>query len=222
MAINIIWREPEIEYLRRWWGTIPASRIAETLGRTRNSVIGAAHRAGLPNLGNPVGKPGFKPKPEPREAYRRRDENGRLKRSQRKSKPAQPNPTPEQRHGIRAAQAEHERALRSATASAQNWSLRARTEPPHRLGPMPEKLEPDVPWNGNPVTLAMIGAHQCRWIQGATVPGRAHEAMCCGDSVVGPGAPYCTEHTARATIRRTAPSEAGGMDLGGLMPVRVA
>lgn len=79
------WTPVRIEYLRTWWGKpgVSAALIAGKLGCTKSATIGKAHRLGLPNLGNPVGKsrfdPGFSSEPSERTPYTRRDENGAMK-----------------------------------------------------------------------------------------------------------------------------------------------
>jgi hypothetical protein len=42
------WKKEEDEFLRRWYPTtMPLDDIAEALGRSRNAVLGRAHRLGL-------------------------------------------------------------------------------------------------------------------------------------------------------------------------------
>ena len=41
------WNDAETEYLRRAYGKVKASLLAKQFGRTRNEIIGKAHRLGL-------------------------------------------------------------------------------------------------------------------------------------------------------------------------------
>lgn len=47
---NHPWSGSDTERLRALWGAVSAMAIARILGRTRNAVIGRAHRAGLKRL----------------------------------------------------------------------------------------------------------------------------------------------------------------------------
>jgi hypothetical protein len=160
----IAWKTSEVEYVRRWWGTLSALKIARTLGRTRNAVIGAAHRAGLPNLGNPIGNRTFKAEPQIRMPYKRREDDGSLKITA---------PRPRR--------------------------VRVRTEEPLPLPVLPRKRSvPVISYTGTPVPFRDLVAGQCKWIAGATEPGRAHEALACAAPVAGIGCPYCAGHVDRA------------------------
>lgn len=58
------WTKPEDDFLRLLWGKdIPCGEIAKRLGtRSRNAVIGRAHRLGLSKRADPIPR---KPKPQP-------------------------------------------------------------------------------------------------------------------------------------------------------------
>jgi GcrA cell cycle regulator len=56
-----VWTESEDDQLKEMWGQgLPASTIAEALGKTKNSVIGRRSRLGIPQRENPI-----KPKAQP-------------------------------------------------------------------------------------------------------------------------------------------------------------
>lgn len=62
---------------------------------------------------------------------------------------------PEQRNGIRRAQAERQRELARATP-----------KPAPKIQPEPKPIipeQPRLPWTGEPVSLAEVGRDQCRW-----------------------------------------------------------
>lgn len=62
------WPEADIEDLKRTWTAESTAKIASRLGRTRNAVIGMAHRLGLPRKA-PSGNPHPRRKPSsPRKA----------------------------------------------------------------------------------------------------------------------------------------------------------
>ncbi|MCC3246701.1 GcrA family cell cycle regulator [Methylocystis sp. WRRC1] len=66
--VNRPWTEKEIEIVRDMWGTAAsAAEIGKLLGRTKNSVIGRAHRMGLANAAKPQHAPITKP-PRPAKA----------------------------------------------------------------------------------------------------------------------------------------------------------
>jgi len=58
------WIAPEDDILRELWGRERAVDIAQRLGRTRNAIIGRAHRLGLAPLRKPR-KPGARPPAKP-------------------------------------------------------------------------------------------------------------------------------------------------------------
>jgi hypothetical protein len=64
------WTPADIDGLRALWGQgLTAAAIAAKLGKSRNAVLGKAHRLGLDARPNPIkqAKRGPKPRPEPRD-----------------------------------------------------------------------------------------------------------------------------------------------------------
>lgn len=45
--MKLIWDERQVKILKEFWPTLPARRIADMLGTTRNAIIGKAHRLNL-------------------------------------------------------------------------------------------------------------------------------------------------------------------------------
>jgi len=62
MGINHPWPETDLQYLKDNWIKLPTIAIANHVGRTKNAVIGRAHRLGLPNLKQIQDRPAI-PKP---------------------------------------------------------------------------------------------------------------------------------------------------------------
>jgi GcrA cell cycle regulator len=179
------WSDKEIAHLRTRWGVDTPRAIAVVVGKSRNAVIGKAHRLGLPDLGNPVGG-GSREKhaPKPRPPYTRRDESGDLKRT-----------------GVRAA-----RLLKKAETDRPKAPAALPVAPPVVIPSRFSKAKA-VPYEGPALPLPALGSGQCVW----PVESGAQGHRFCGEPV-DPGKPYCAAHRARAKGAQSAESMAAGRE----------
>jgi hypothetical protein len=60
------WTELEDNHLEKWWGHVSTRVLAESIGRTRNAIIGRAHRLELRKIGEPIFEPPVADEPPPR------------------------------------------------------------------------------------------------------------------------------------------------------------
>jgi GcrA cell cycle regulator len=214
------WNERAIEYLRANWGTATARQIAEELGCTRSAVIGKAHRLGLKDLGNPVGKPHFKAEPVERAPYQRRDENGKPKVAPLKvaSFPSLKQGVSQQALSGTAVAGARRRAERE-TQGALSGQLQLVPAVPVESLPLFESLDTrasgsvpsdTVPDDG-PRALAALSDLGCKWPVNKAATRDGH--LFCNAQRVG-GKPYCADHCAKAYAGYSAPAPA--VDLGGM------
>jgi hypothetical protein len=92
---------------------------------------------------------------------------------------------------------EKARTEKRRLAAAAKAAARPKPEPRLPLLVIPRKRQAVAAFTGNPVTLELIGAGQCRWIVGNE--GHGKDTLMCS-APVEPTAcrPFCPEHTARA------------------------
>jgi hypothetical protein len=171
------WSEHSLDYLRRNWGKMPTAKIAQAIGKTKSSAIGKAHRLGLPNLGNPVGKRNAASTPTERVPYARRDESGKPKVS------TKPRRLPE--------------TFRGAASSSTLARATPTKREPEPILPRPRAL-PTQASTGEPKPFNKLLSGECKWILGPTVPGRADEALACAQPIASIGRPWCAAHAERA------------------------
>ena len=175
------WSEDDIIFLEENWGKMKASKIGVHLGgRTKASVVGKAHRLGMPHL---IAQP-IKTK-QPTDGL---DRVSRRKQQQR----------------------EYERRRREARKAGVPWTCRApaNTLTPLQslialanqlskgeIAPMPPKKEKVVPRSARIVLGEM---HQCSWPIGD--PGTPSFKFCCEPAERGKS--YCEEHRKIAYVPR--------------------
>lgn len=61
---TVYWPAKDLEILRKLWMTdMTTAKIGEAMGRSKNSIVGKAHRLNLPGRGSPIKSNGHPPKP---------------------------------------------------------------------------------------------------------------------------------------------------------------
>lgn len=229
------WSPVRIEYLRTWWGKASATQISNKLGCSRSAAIGKAHRLGLPNLGNPVGRSRFDPKPEPRDPYQRRDETGARKvtgvprggiHPKRMALSTKHEPDLFDGPKPRPSGAKHSIAIRNGLAAKAKFlfGAKASAQVPVQLkaqlvSRVPNsdcdlelaRVSPSVPAATAPRTLGIpfadLRADGCKW---AVTPHDATVRDLRFCNAERPShKPYCEAHQERARDKRTAPVAAG-------------
>lgn len=195
---DIVWLPQAIDTLRTLWAEGHATgEIARRLGTSKNSIVGKAHRLGLPPRENPVGKTGPRPGTAPETYARVRAKNAARQRKRqglpsaateaaRATAPALPPPPRE---------SEEETALRLQKRLARlgEISAQSRREAERRA------VQPRATHNSGP--LHYPADLPCQWPTGeAKTPGITFE---CTEPRV-QHRPYCEAHCARAYAPRGA------------------
>jgi GcrA cell cycle regulator len=194
-----LWTNERLVILRTMWiADEPVSRIADALGTSRNSVIGKAHRLGLPARPSPIRATPPRPADVTRVAdgeRKRQERAARAEQRQRDEKAAYEARMLVQRQKealpIISVNDAAERRMRIEQMIA---AASIRRDPPEASAPV---VVPDQP-RPRP-SPAAASVRECCWPTSNGRPWR----FCCAP--VAPGQRnYCAEHAERAVNRRPA------------------
>ena len=187
---STLWSEYDDIFLRDNWGKMPASKIGEALGgRSRNSVLGRAHRLGLEHLISPPFSQSKPVNPDKRHAQQRDYERRR---------------TAAKRTGIPFTKQERQEAVVAAVGKCPATTLpalealRAIADEPfkHEVTVMPTFVKPPPP---RPATILKGG--ECCWPIGE--PGKPDFKFCCEPAEFGKS--YCKTHRKIAYVPKHRP-----------------
>jgi GcrA cell cycle regulator len=199
------WPEDHIAYLRDNWGKMPASKIGQTLDRTKSAVIGKAYRLGLERI--IATKSDYRPVLPGARAAQKREYAARRRAAIKAGMDWAPQPKgPPPRVTLTALE-----------------SLREIAEQPfkHEVVPMPKRPSNPAPppFRRQPLPPAtrsvaealprLMANCECRWPLGD--PKSSGFRFCDEKAIVGEDGlpkPYCAEHMKLAYVPKHRPAEA--------------